>query len=64
MPGLDEPMADMLRKTSVTAIRRWADMINDWTGPGEFACPRHWIHGEDDLVIPLQHLPHTGLEPD
>jgi pimeloyl-ACP methyl ester carboxylesterase len=57
-------MADMLRKTSVGDIRRWADMIMHWQGPGPIDCPRLWIHGDRDLVIPLDQIRQAGHEPE
>ncbi len=59
-----ELMADMLRQTSVTDIRCWADMIMHWDGPAPSGCPRLWIHGEQDLVIPLAQVRRAGFEPD
>jgi pimeloyl-ACP methyl ester carboxylesterase len=49
-------MADMLHKTPLPRLRRLAQMVLTWEGTAELPCPRMWIHGEGDLVIPLRKV--------
>lgn len=52
-------MMDMMKTTPVPRLRRTTDMVLGWEGLAELPCPRVWIHGENDLVIPLKKLsPH------
>ena len=52
-------MMDMMQRTPITRLRRTADMVMNWKGVATLPCPRLWIHGERDLIIPLKRLaPH------
>lgn len=46
-------LADMLRRASVNLLRRAGEMALAWPGAPQPPCPRLWIHGGRDLVIPL-----------
>jgi pimeloyl-ACP methyl ester carboxylesterase len=58
--GFDAPerrlIADMLADVSVRSLRRMADMVRQWRGVPVPTCPRLWIHGADDPVIPAKKV--------
>lgn len=45
-------LADMLADVSAKSLRRMAEMVRLWPGAASPTCPRLWIHGADDPVIP------------
>ena len=49
-------MADMLAEMSVTSLRRMSGMIRSWPGAAPLTCPRLWLHGADDPVIPAKKV--------
>lgn len=55
-PEDERVMTDMTHETPIPRLRRCAAMVVNWKGVRELPCPRLWIHGENDLVIPLKKL--------
>jgi len=49
-------MAAMLQRTSVDLLRWARQRIIDWEGAAEAPCPRIWVHGENDTVIPAHKI--------
>ena len=49
-------LADMLADTSADSLRRMAEMVRLWPGAASVTCPRLWIHGGDDPVIPVRKV--------
>jgi pimeloyl-ACP methyl ester carboxylesterase len=56
--------ADMLARTSVTRFRRTIRMILRWPGVNGSPCPRLWVHGARDLVIPVRKVNPDVVIPD
>ncbi|MFH0982469.1 MAG: alpha/beta hydrolase [Planctomycetota bacterium] len=57
-------MADMLHQTSVNLLRWASHRILDWEGAPPPPCPRIWIHGGRDLVIPVRKVGPDVVIPD
>ena len=53
---LQRVMADMLRRTSPDLLRWARQRIIDWQGADNESCPRLWVHGDKDTVIPADKV--------
>ena len=49
-------LADMLADVSAKSLRRMAEVVRLWPGAESLTCPRLWIHGADDPVIPVRKV--------
>lgn len=55
-PEEQATLADMLHQTPLEMVRRASVMIRDWDGVPDVSCPRLWIHGGKDRVVPIKKV--------